>query len=45
MESEKIVHIIDLDGVDATQWLELLHLLVACPEGLPHLRLTAIHER
>ncbi|RLN22108.1 hypothetical protein C2845_PM07G34640 [Panicum miliaceum] len=45
MESEKIVHVIDLGGADATQWLELLHLLAARPEGPPHLRLTAVHER
>ncbi|TKW18819.1 hypothetical protein SEVIR_5G456700v4 [Setaria viridis] len=44
MESEKIVHVIDLGGADATQWLELLHLLAARPEGPPHLRLTAVHE-
>ncbi|XP_062208069.1 scarecrow-like protein 3 [Phragmites australis] len=44
MESERIVHVIDLGGADATQWLELLHLLAARPEGPPHLRLTAVHE-
>nr|CAB3475420.1 unnamed protein product [Digitaria exilis] len=44
MESEKIVHVIDLGGADATQWVELLHLLAARPEGPPHLRLTAVHE-
>lgn len=44
MESEKIVHVIDLGSADATQWLELLHLLAARPEGAPHLRLTAVHE-
>ena len=44
MESEKIVHVIDLGGADATQWLELLHLLAARPEGPPHFRLTAVHE-
>ncbi|XP_066365186.1 scarecrow-like protein 3 [Miscanthus floridulus] len=31
-------------NVDATQWLELLHLLVARPEGPLHLLLTAVHE-
>jgi len=44
MESEKIVHVVGLGGADATQWLELLHLLAARPEGPPHLRLTAVHE-
>ncbi|KAG2603286.1 scarecrow-like protein 3 [Panicum virgatum] len=44
MESEKMVHVVDLGGADATQWLELLHLLAARPEGPPHLRLTAVHE-
>ncbi|KAL5227162.1 hypothetical protein ABZP36_015427 [Zizania latifolia] len=44
MESEKIVHVIDLGEADATQWLELLHLLAARPEGPPHLRLTSVHE-
>ncbi|CAD6262487.1 unnamed protein product [Miscanthus lutarioriparius] len=31
-------------NADATQWLELLHLLAARPEGPLHLRLTAVHE-
>jgi hypothetical protein len=44
MESEKMVHVVDLGGADAVQWLELLHLLAARPEGPPHLRLTAVHE-
>ncbi|CAO1943016.1 unnamed protein product [Urochloa humidicola] len=45
MEGERIVHVVDLGGADATpQWLELLHLLAARPEGPPHLRLTAVGE-
>ncbi|CAL4952733.1 unnamed protein product [Urochloa decumbens] len=44
MESERIVHVVDLGGGDATQWVELLHLLAARPEGPPHLRLTAVGE-
>ncbi|CAO2181760.1 unnamed protein product [Urochloa humidicola] len=44
MESERIVHVVDLGGADATQWVELLHLLAARPEGPPHLRLTAVGE-
>jgi hypothetical protein len=44
MEAEKVVHVVDLGGADAAQWLELLHLLAARPEGPPHLRLTAVHE-
>lgn len=46
MEGEKIVHVVDLGGcgADATQWLELLRLLAARPEGPPHFRLTAVHE-
>uniref|UniRef100_A0A0D9VA70 Uncharacterized protein n=1 Tax=Leersia perrieri TaxID=77586 RepID=A0A0D9VA70_9ORYZ len=45
MESEKIVHVIDLGGAadGAAQWVELLHLLAARPEGPPHLRLTSVH--
>lgn len=27
MESEKMVHVVDLDGTDVVQWLGLLHLL------------------
>ncbi|GJM91906.1 hypothetical protein PR202_ga08326 [Eleusine coracana subsp. coracana] len=44
MEGEKMVHVVDLGGADPTQWLELLHLLAARPEGPPHLRLTAVSE-
>lgn len=46
MVSERYVHVIDLGGADATatQWLELLHLLAARPEGPPHFRLTTVHE-
>ncbi|NP_001147776.1 Scarecrow-like protein 3 [Zea mays] len=44
MESERMVHVVDLGGADAAQWVELLHLLAARPEGPPHLRLTAVHE-
>jgi hypothetical protein len=28
---------VDLGGVDAAQWVELMHLLAARPEGPPHL--------
>jgi hypothetical protein len=35
MEAEKVVHVVDLGGADAAQWLELLHLLAARPEGPP----------
>lgn len=44
MEGEKMVHVIDLGGADPTQWVELLHLLAARPEGPPHLRLTGVAE-
>lgn len=44
MESEKMVHVVDLDGTDAVQWLGLLHLLAVRPKGSPYLRLTAVHE-
>ncbi|KAJ3687946.1 hypothetical protein LUZ61_017110 [Rhynchospora tenuis] len=44
MEGEKLVHVIDLGASDPTQWIELLQLLAARPEGPPHLRLTAVSE-
>jgi hypothetical protein len=44
MGAERMVHVVDLGGADAAQWLELLHLLAARPEGPPHLRLTAVGE-
>ncbi|KAJ3676236.1 hypothetical protein LUZ60_003648 [Juncus effusus] len=44
MEGEKLVHVIDLGASDPTQWIELLQLLAARPEGPPHLRLTAVSQ-
>jgi hypothetical protein len=34
MKSEKIAHVVDLGGANATQWLDLLHLL-ACTSASP----------
>lgn len=44
MESEKMVHIIDLNATEPTQWIALLQSLNARPEGPPHLRITGIHQ-
>uniref|UniRef100_A0A166HZH3 Purple acid phosphatase n=1 Tax=Daucus carota subsp. sativus TaxID=79200 RepID=A0A166HZH3_DAUCS len=45
MEGEKVVHIIDLNSVEPAQWINLLQLFSARPEGPPHLRITGIHEQ
>ncbi|KAF5742427.1 scarecrow-like protein 3 isoform X1 [Tripterygium wilfordii] len=45
MEGEKMVHIIDLYSFEPAQWLNLLQMLSARPEGPPHLRITGIHEQ
>ncbi|CAH9103206.1 unnamed protein product [Cuscuta epithymum] len=44
MEGEKLVHIIDLNAAEPTQWLQLLHDLSSRPEGPPHLRITGVHH-
>ncbi|XP_031110795.1 scarecrow-like protein 3 [Ipomoea triloba] len=43
MEGEKLVHIIDLNAAEPTQWRPLLQDLSARPEGPPHLRITGVH--
>ncbi|XP_038680258.1 scarecrow-like protein 3 isoform X2 [Tripterygium wilfordii] len=45
MEGEKMVHVIDLYSFEPAQWLNLLQMLSARPEGPPHLRITGIHEQ
>ncbi|KAK3007598.1 hypothetical protein RJ639_013992 [Escallonia herrerae] len=45
MEGEKVVHIIDLHSYESAQWINLLQLLSARPEGPPHLRITGIYEQ
>ncbi|PIN03194.1 hypothetical protein CDL12_24287 [Handroanthus impetiginosus] len=45
MEEEKVVHIIDLNSFEPTQWVTLLQALSARPQGPPHLRITGIHEQ
>ncbi|CAJ1927137.1 unnamed protein product [Sphenostylis stenocarpa] len=44
MEGEKMVHIIDLNAAWPAQWVALLHVLSARPEGPPHLRITGVHH-
>ncbi|URD78173.1 Scarecrow-like protein [Musa troglodytarum] len=44
MEGERVVHIVDLNASDATQWISLLQGLRARPEGPPHLKITGVHE-
>ncbi|KAJ4978356.1 hypothetical protein NE237_009136 [Protea cynaroides] len=45
IEGEKMVHIIDLNSAEPAQWIALLQVLSARPEGPPHLRITGIHEQ
>ncbi|KAL5565836.1 hypothetical protein UlMin_029000 [Ulmus minor] len=45
IEGEKMVHIIDLHASEPAQWVALLQVLNARPEGPPHLRITAIHQQ
>lgn len=45
MEGEKVIHIIDLNAAEAAQWIALLQVLSARPEGPPHLRITGIHQK
>lgn len=45
MEGEKIVHVIDLNAAEPTQWRALLRDLSARPEGPPHLRITGVHQQ
>ncbi|THU55331.1 hypothetical protein C4D60_Mb11t05450 [Musa balbisiana] len=44
MEGERVVHIVDLNASDATQWISLLQGLRARPEDPPHLKITGVHE-
>ncbi|XP_010529957.1 PREDICTED: protein SCARECROW-like [Tarenaya hassleriana] len=41
-ESEKSVHIIDLDIMQGLQWPGLFHILASRPGGPPHVRLTGL---
>ncbi|XP_027360599.1 scarecrow-like protein 3 isoform X1 [Abrus precatorius] len=45
MEGEKIIHIIDLNAAEPAQWIALLQVLGARPEGPPHLRITGVHQK
>ncbi|XP_022960636.1 scarecrow-like protein 3 [Cucurbita moschata] len=45
MEGEKMIHIIDLNGNETAQWLALMQVLSARPEGPPHLRITGVHPQ
>lgn len=45
MEGEKIVHVVDLNAAEPTQWRALLRDLSARPEGPPHLRITGVHQQ
>ncbi|KAM1227819.1 hypothetical protein ACFX2I_007041 [Malus domestica] len=45
MEGEKMVHIIDLNAAEPAQWIALLQVLSARPEGSPHLRITGVHQQ
>lgn len=45
MEGEKMVHVVDLNAVEPTQWRALLHEFAGRPGGPPHLRITGIHHQ
>ncbi|XP_061362429.1 scarecrow-like protein 3 isoform X2 [Gastrolobium bilobum] len=45
MEGEKMIHIIDLNAAEPAQWISLLQVLSARPEGPPHLRITGVHQK
>lgn len=45
MEGEKIVHVVDLNAAEPTQWRALVRDLSARPEGPPHLRITGVHQQ
>ncbi|KAK1432163.1 hypothetical protein QVD17_09055 [Tagetes erecta] len=45
MEGEKMVHVIDLNAAEPTQWRALIRDLSARPEGPPHLRITGVHQQ
>ncbi|KAK7264070.1 hypothetical protein RJT34_31673 [Clitoria ternatea] len=45
MEGEKMIHIIDLNAAEPAQWIALLQVLSARPEGPPHLRITGVHQK
>ncbi|CAN8288376.1 unnamed protein product [Cochlearia groenlandica] len=45
MEGEKMVHVIDLDASEPTQWLALIQSFNSRPEGPPHLRITGVHHQ
>ncbi|RYR10385.1 hypothetical protein Ahy_B05g078845 isoform B [Arachis hypogaea] len=45
MEGEKMVHIIDLNAAEPAQWIALLQVFSARPEGPPHLRITGVHHQ
>ncbi|KAJ0250325.1 Scarecrow-like protein 3 [Hirschfeldia incana] len=44
MEGEKMVHVIDLDASEPSQWLALIQGFNSRPEGPPHLRITGVHR-
>ncbi|KAE9620251.1 hypothetical protein Lal_00019502 [Lupinus albus] len=45
MEGEKMIHIIDLNTAEPSQWIALFQVLSARPEGPPHLRITSVHQK
>ncbi|CAI0541436.1 unnamed protein product [Linum tenue] len=45
MEGEKMVHVIDLNASEPSQWIALLQALSGRAEGPPHLRITGIHQQ
>ncbi|MFS8019259.1 putative transcription factor GRAS family [Helianthus anomalus] len=45
MEGEKMVHVVELNAAEPTQWCALVRDLSARPEGPPHLRITGVHQQ
>ncbi|GER43595.1 GRAS family transcription factor [Striga asiatica] len=44
MEGEKVVHVIDLDCFEPSQWVGLIRALSNRPEGPPHLKITGLQQ-
>lgn len=45
MQVHKMVHVVDLEAIDAVQWVALLQALAVRPGGPPHLRISGVSER
>ncbi|CAA0827244.1 Scarecrow-like protein 3 [Striga hermonthica] len=44
MEGERVVHVVDLDCFEPSQWVGLIRALCTRSEGPPHLKITGLQE-